>query len=615
MTITATDADGDQIRLGISSRPQGAMFTDGGDGTGQLVWQPDFTGPGSSEGSPFGLTFWAGDGVDISIRSAEVVVINANRRPYIVAPDNVEVQSGEELVFQATGYDPDFDSLIWQTLEVPSGLQLLPGNPGSFVWPTTYADSGVYDVSFCLNDLHGASDTASVAVTVLQTDVYRLWADTVEAYPSEVTAFDIGLENLEALSGFNVLVNYDASALTLAAVSPIGTRAEYFEYFSFRLNDNAIMGDVRVLGTADVAGGAVTEDLAPGSGPIAELTFHVTRDISFAGFSIPVNFVFRDYIEQDDNTLTDPLGGKIVQEQIAYANGFVRIRAANQNSLGDINLNGVPFEIGDVIYFTNYFIDPTRYPLDPQRWLNSDVNQDGYAGTVADLVYMINKLIGAVKPGVKVRVDEAVRVDTDVSDGFGIRYSSETELGAVAVTLGSSGGIGNDIELRSDMEQRGMIVKSGADGNRLRVLIYSEDGHTMPSGLHEFLRIESKLDFEIEEIQFSSADGQTLRYGYGDGVEGLLPAGYRLYQNYPNPFNPMTGIRFDLPEASVVRLSVYNVLGQEIRRLVDEMLPAGAHLRTWDGRDDRGGVVSSGIYLYRLSTGGFTAKKKMILLK
>jgi hypothetical protein len=617
VTITATDGNGEEIELGTSSRPQGALFTDKGDGTAVLTWRPDYTGPNSSEGSPFELTFWASDGSDISISSTEVVVINNNRKPYIVAPGSVEVWSGEELAFQVTGYDPDFDSLSWETLEGPTGLDFYPGNPGLLGWATSYSDSGLYDLSIRVSDRYGAADTASIVVTVLPTTVYALSADTVEAYPREVISVDIDLENLEAIFGFNLLINYDVSALTLSSVSAIGTRVEYFEYFSFRLNDGGVMGDVRILGTADVDDGPVTEDLAPGSGPIAELGFHVTGDISFGGFAIPINFVFRDYIEQEDNTLIDPLGGTIVPEQIVYANGFVRIREGNQNRLGDINLNGVPYEIGDVIYYTNYFIDPIHYPLDQARWLNSDVNQDGYAGTVADLVYMVNRLIGLNQPGPKLRVaDEVVRISAGgVNDVFALHYSSEMELGAVAVTLESTGDINTDTELCSDMEKRGMIVKSGTDGNYLRILIYSEDGRRMPSGLHELLRIENKSDFEIKEIQLSSAFGQVLRVGFDDDFPGILPDGYRLHQNCPNPFNPMTEIRFDLPEAAAVRLSVYNVLGQEIRRLTDEMLPAGAHLVTWDGRDERGRAVSSGIYLYRLSAGGFSAMKKMLLLK
>ena len=100
-----------------------------------------------------------------------------------------------------------------------------------------------------------------------------------------------------------------------------------------------------------------------------------------------------------------------------------------------------------------------------------------------------------------------------------------------------------------------------------------------------------------------------------DEQADLLPTGYELAQNYPNPFNPSTMISFTLPRAAEVRLSVFNVLGQEVVRLLDGQLPAGEHYVVWDGRDGEGNRAASGVYLYRLSTEKFTQARKMMLLK
>jgi hypothetical protein len=94
-----------------------------------------------------------------------------------------------------------------------------------------------------------------------------------------------------------------------------------------------------------------------------------------------------------------------------------------------------------------------------------------------------------------------------------------------------------------------------------------------------------------------------------------MPTEFALAQNYPNPFNPTTDIRMDLPSASHVTLRVYNVLGQEVRTLVDGQYPAGFHTVTWDGRNGSGGTVSSGVYFYRIEANGFTETKKMMMLK
>ena len=94
-----------------------------------------------------------------------------------------------------------------------------------------------------------------------------------------------------------------------------------------------------------------------------------------------------------------------------------------------------------------------------------------------------------------------------------------------------------------------------------------------------------------------------------------MPTEFELAQNYPNPFNPETEIRFGLPEASEVLLRVFNTLGQEIRTLVDRPYQAGFHSVRWDGKDNLGNPVSSGIYFYQIKAGKYVQVKKMSLLR
>ncbi|MEW5994903.1 MAG: T9SS type A sorting domain-containing protein, partial [Candidatus Zixiibacteriota bacterium] len=94
-----------------------------------------------------------------------------------------------------------------------------------------------------------------------------------------------------------------------------------------------------------------------------------------------------------------------------------------------------------------------------------------------------------------------------------------------------------------------------------------------------------------------------------------LPEDYALMQNYPNPFNISTWISFDLPSPGHVKLEVYNILGQRVTVLTDEVLPAGPHTVVWNGRNRRGRTVASGVYLYRLTAGGRSFTRKMVLLK
>jgi len=94
-----------------------------------------------------------------------------------------------------------------------------------------------------------------------------------------------------------------------------------------------------------------------------------------------------------------------------------------------------------------------------------------------------------------------------------------------------------------------------------------------------------------------------------------IPGEFQLSQNYPNPFNPTTSISFNLPEAGQVTLAVYNILGQQVAIVAEGLFSAGPHEVVWDGTDDSGVPVSSGVYLYRIQTGQFSETRKMLLMK
>ena len=99
------------------------------------------------------------------------------------------------------------------------------------------------------------------------------------------------------------------------------------------------------------------------------------------------------------------------------------------------------------------------------------------------------------------------------------------------------------------------------------------------------------------------------------GNTNILPLTFSLEQNAPNPFNPVTRIRYTVPKSAPVQLVIYNLLGQQVLTLVDQIQTAGAYEVIWNGRNALGQSVGSGIYLYRISAGDFQENKKMTLLK
>jgi hypothetical protein len=106
-----------------------------------------------------------------------------------------------------------------------------------------------------------------------------------------------------------------------------------------------------------------------------------------------------------------------------------------------------------------------------------------------------------------------------------------------------------------------------------------------------------------------------IRAGSATDVGDSKPTHYELKGNYPNPFNPETVIKFSLPQETPVTLRVYNILGQVVRTVVDDVLPAGNHHVRWDGKSEQGHDVASGVYFYRIQAGDFESTQKMTLLR
>lgn len=146
-----------------------------------------------------------------------------------------------------------------------------------------------------------------------------------------------------------------------------------------------------------------------------------------------------------------------------------------------------------------------------------------------------------------------------------------------------------------------------ANGNSVLAIARFDISPDVKQGEHHELSICQLSLNEIEEINV------TTRIQYI--AKSLIPASFHLLQNYPNPFNSSTEIRFELPEPGSVKLRIYNLQGQEVRTLLDGKKEAGYHAIAFDGRNNHGQYLSSGVYVYHLQTGSDIATKKMILIR
>ncbi len=441
--------------------------------------------------------------------------------------------------------------------------------------------------------------------------------------------------------GFDIVISYDRSAVNFQSVvaGELHTECDW-EYLTYRTWFDPSYdphffwgGIVRVVALADMNDGANHPDcfLRPTPFVLFTLDFLVTDNRQYECQFAPVSFFWTDC---GDNTfssvggdtlfvsrhvfgydlvgeITDPNTGFPTYTGIQleclsgggpgkpsplrclnFYNGGVDIACAEElDDRGDINLNGIPYEIADAVLFSSYFIfGQSIFRINSAGQIAAtDVNADGLTLTVGDLVYLVRVIVGDAMPYPKLTPVEATYTITN-----GV-ISVDGEMGAAFVVLE---GKLNPTLLAEHMEMR---FHYSADENVTRVLIYSLEGNGF-SG--EFLQVTGK----VVSLEFGSYDGAVVK-------ASEIPASFALHQNYPNPFNPTTEISFSLPEASTVKLDIFNLLGQHVITLVDNAREAGTHSVVWNGTDSFGRHVSSGVYFYRFQAGDFVKAKKMMMLK
>ena len=139
----------------------------------------------------------------------------------------------------------------------------------------------------------------------------------------------------------------------------------------------------------------------------------------------------------------------------------------------------------------------------------------------------------------------------------------------------------------------------------------SKEGKLVNLGVpFETIYYSDKRDSLMSKIM-DFFEGKITKIAFND----LSPQKFRLQQNYPNPFNPVTTIQYELPKATQVTLEIYNMLGQRVRTLIQAKQAQGIHRVKWDGTNDSGQAMPSGVYIYRLKSKDFTTSRRMLLVR
>ncbi len=174
-------------------------------------------------------------------------------------------------------------------------------------------------------------------------------------------------------------------------------------------------------------------------------------------------------------------------------------------------------------------------------------------------------------------------------------------------------------ETQSETENLGFHLyrRHAADQEYTRLTDEMIPGAGNSQATRRYTFVDSQIEvgqtylYQLEDIDYN---GISSRHQVIE-ITVAAPQAFALQQNYPNPFNPETTIRFDLDSEGWCELSIYNLFGQRLRRLVEEYRSAGSHVVVWDGRDDRGAMAASGVYIYRLEHNSRQITRKMHLLR
>lgn len=387
--VRVTDPDGDPISVSAGGVPTTATFTDLGDGVFAFSWTPEFVGPLSAAASPFVVTFHATDGGWLKSKAVEIWVGNVNRPPQFVPSAPAAVKARDTLRITISAVDPDADPLTFYCLSEIDGTTILGENPWTCLWATSDADVGQTTLKFVCADDYGAADTVAVLVSVAESAAQSLGITQSAGQGGDMAEVEVCLYTRDSIGGVDLLIGYNPTALSFDGVDRAGGGTENWEYFSVSEIEEGSDKSIHVTGIADMVGGIPVSALPPSDTVLFKMRFILTNRAQFFGQSIPLTF---NLASGTDNVLSDQNGVLIPQEQIEYTSGAIAIQEPEGFLIGDINLNGTAFEIGDAVRFANYFIHGLAAALSPVQMANSDCNQDGIMGTVADLVYLIRFL-------------------------------------------------------------------------------------------------------------------------------------------------------------------------------------------------------------------------------
>ncbi len=540
-----------------------------------------------------------------------------NHCPVFALPtqSSFDVNEGTTLEFDVRATDEDADSITLSMdpldgdglsysfdtkIGVGSVTSTFKYTPGFNEAPVTrYVTFRAVDENDCLT-------TKTVTLNVLETAQDLLMASTIQGgvpgSKDRLTPFMI--TNSVPIYGFQFTFRWDATKLDVDSI----------------------------VRTSAIDGFSMYSNLGDSAGKATVLVFGLSGQTIPAGLDTMVYPAFRVYpgaepgeVEITIENAREAINPGYPSAPLGMVNGTFWI-----DIFGDANLDRT-VDVADLVALVLYILGEMSFGSREEQ--TADANQDSLIN-IGDMVAMIDMILGRwMGPSPSMYSGPMASVKLDYEE---LLAGSSDEINIMAALDVPVAGAQFQIEYdpaevsfqvprlaeRSDH----FLMEYRDDRNgKLTLLMYNMSNQPIPAGEGSIVSLPAVLSPYAQENvkillkQVVLADEKAALIPVGDQSPSI-PVAFELNQNYPNPFNPSTTITFSLPSQSgggysPTTLRIYNVLGRVVRTLLDESLVAGTHDVVWDGRDDQGNQVASGIYFYRLRSGDYEDTKKMVMMK
>jgi len=527
------------------------------------------------------------------------------------------VTEGQTLAFTVSASDEDGDMVTLSADALPPNATFASIEGDSVVSqtfnfsPDFTQGPDTISITFRARDEHGANSlkTVTIIINAVPTDLLIVTSGRGGVPGSTGKLVPLVLTNLQDIYGVQFTLHFDPVIVKVDSFVPAD------RINGFNINSN--LGD--------------------SSNQVTVLVFSLNNEIITSGSDTVLFFALSvDSLAQSGDTplsltnaweaiSTDP---DIPAKELEVVNGFFTV-----DKFGDVNLDK-QVNIGDVVSLIAYILG--NVSLNSRQTDAADINRDGDIN-VGDLVGVINTILGRqINAPIGTLREPLAYLHLEYDS---LQAGSEGKIDLWADLKTSVAGV--QLKIKYDPEQLTfsapkLTSRSSSfeqpsykdDGNGNLTIVFFRFGKapiTPGEGSILSLPVVTSSNFDKEKIQLFLkeailADTEAVVIPVDKG-EVILPKSFSLSQNYPNPFNPNTTIRFEIGvgggnQAAVnTTLKVYNILGQIVKTLVNEPKLPGIYYLTWDGKNEQGEKVSSGLYFYQLRSGNYNETKKMVLVK